>query len=205
MGRKFALLWNATEMLDTESQESYGRVVVAAQAGAAGSGTSDCWCRSRCWVRCSPGANRSRLAVLFAMTGFLRRQRPDVLRLRARYRLPLVTALDAVLGSGPRAVPHLDPRGSSSVKAPRSLPIRLRLWASRAKSRGCGLCGGCRGCGRFLRTGHFFSKPLMRAITETNLAVALQAQGPPGRSRRSLSASDRHPTRLRAPRIATWA
>ena len=91
MGRKFVLLWNATEMLDTESQESYaewswpvrlggwfghfGFLVPLALAGAI-----------LAW------RDRTRLDVLYAMTACYA---ASVLMFYvfARYRLPLVPLL----------------------------------------------------------------------------------------------------------------
>src|SRR5262249_52773376 len=91
MGRKFVLLWNSTEMLDTESQESYadwswpltlggwfghfGILVPLALAGAV-----------LAW------RDRARLGILYALTAFYA---VSVLMFYvfARYRLPLVPLL----------------------------------------------------------------------------------------------------------------
>ena len=50
-GPQVLLLVERTEMLDTESQESYAEWSLAAARCAAGSATSACWCRWRCSAR----------------------------------------------------------------------------------------------------------------------------------------------------------
>src|SRR6185436_16444420 len=91
MGRKFVLLWNATEMLDTESQESYaewswplrfgswfghfGVLVPLALLGAILS-----------W------RERQRIAILYVMTG-LYALSVLTFYVFARYRFPLVPLL----------------------------------------------------------------------------------------------------------------
>ena len=57
VGRKGALLVNATEMLDTESQESHAEYSWVLRARGRGSATSACWCLSPSRASCWHGAN----------------------------------------------------------------------------------------------------------------------------------------------------
>jgi tetratricopeptide (TPR) repeat protein len=154
MGRKVALLVNATEMVDTEAQEShadwswilrvggwFGHFGVLAPLALAGLVLS--------WPV------RSRLAVLYVM---LAAYAASVLMFYvfARYRLPLVPMLLLFAASALATLPSWFRESTTTdrmrVLVPAALLAILCNWP-------------------------VLSKPLMKAITETNLAVALQAEG----------------------------
>ena len=148
MARKFALLWNATEMLDTESQEAhaewswplrlggivghFGVLVPLALLGAIVT-----WpMRQRLWILYALIAVYAASVLLFYVF--------------ARYRYPLAPLLivfaAAALASPRKAL--ADPR----ILVPVAAVAVFVNWP-------------------------LLSKTLMRAVTETNLAVALQAEG----------------------------
>jgi tetratricopeptide (TPR) repeat protein len=154
MARKIALLWNATEMLDTESQEAhaewswplrigglfghFGILVPLALLGVVAT-----------WPM------RSRLWILYAMT-LAYAASVVMFYVFARYRYPLVPLLMIFAAAGLVAIPAL-------VRS-RSVP------------------GGAWTLAAIVLVAIFTNWPilsttLMRAITETNLAVALQAEG----------------------------
>jgi tetratricopeptide (TPR) repeat protein len=154
MARKIALLWNATEMLDTESQEAhaewswplrigglfghFGILVPLALLGAVAT-----WpMRSRLWIFYAMTLAYAASVVMFYVF--------------ARYRYPLVPLLMMFAAAGLVAIPAL-------VRS-RSVP------------------GGAWTLAAIVLAAIFTNWPilsttLMRAITETNLAVALQAEG----------------------------
>ncbi len=154
MGRKVLLLFNSTEMLDTEAQEShaewswplriggwfghFGLLVPLALAGLV-----------LCW------RDRRRLAVLYVMLGAYV---ASVLMFYvfARYRLPLVPLLLLFAAAGLAALPAWM----------RSATPALRGTLAAAVVAAAVFCNW-----------PVLSKPLMMAITETNLAVALQDAG----------------------------
>jgi tetratricopeptide (TPR) repeat protein len=154
MLRKSALLLNATEMLDTEAQEShadwswllriggvfghFGLLVPLAVAGLVVT-----------W------ADRARLAVLFVMLAAYAAS-VVMFYVFARYRLPLVPLLLLFAAAGSADLPAW---------------IRSASLASRA-----GLAAAVVAAAVFANW-PLLSKPLMKAITETNLAVALQTDG----------------------------
>ena len=164
MGRKFVLLWNATEMLDTESQESYaewswplrlggwfghfGVLVPLALLGAI-----------LAW------RDRRRLGVLYAMTGIYA---ASVLMFYvfARYRLPLVPLLTLFAASAVVSV----------FQAFRVKVGVFLLFGSAVSAVSAVIVVVAFSV---LANWPILSKPLMKAITETNLAVALQAEGRP--------------------------
>ena len=172
MGRKFVLLWNATEMLDTESQESYaewswplklggwfGHFGVLAPLALIGAILA--------W------RDRTRLGILYAMTGFYA---ASVLMFYvfARYRLPLVPLLMLFAAFALVSVAvwmrasYDDQRGTRGD--------RRVLWRfASARSAVSGLIVVA--LFAVLANWPILSKTLMKAITETNLAVALQAEG----------------------------
>jgi len=148
MARKFALLWNATEMLDTESQEAHAEWSWPLRVGGfighfgllvplAVLGVMLTW------------PMRSRLWVFYAMTVAYA---ASVLAFYvfARYRYPLVPLLIVFAAAG-------------LARLPRAWPQRRFLVPVAAVA--------------LFANWPLLSTTLMRAVTETNLAVALQAEG----------------------------
>ena len=163
MGRKVALLWNATEMLDTESQEAHAEWSLPLRLGGvvghfgilvplALFGLIVTWpMRSRLWILYAMIAAYAASVVLFYVF--------------ARYRYPLVPLLILFAGAGLIAAPAFiarilpDPhRGARQQARP--------LWIVAAVAAVAVFCNW-----------PILSTTLMRAVTETNLGVALQAEG----------------------------
>ena len=153
-GRKVLLLVNATEMLDTEAQEShaewswplrvggwFGHFGLLAPLALVGLVLS--------W------RDRSRLVLLYAMLGAYGAS-VVVFYVFARYRLPLVPLLLLFGAAGIAALPQWLNRQGSVEKS--------------------GLAVGAAALAVFCNW-PVLSTPLMKAITETNLAVALHAEG----------------------------
>jgi tetratricopeptide (TPR) repeat protein len=146
VGRKVALVWNATEMLDTESQDAYeewstplklaswvghfGVLVPLAFLGACATWPD----RRRLWVFHAMIAGYAASVVLFYVF--------------ARYRYPLVPLLILLASAGIA-----------------SKPWRAPWWIAATAVVAVGA------------NWPLLSKDLMRAITETNLATALQEDG----------------------------
>lgn len=154
MLRKAALLVNATEMLDTEAQESHAEyswiLRVGGWAGHFGVliplalvGGVLTW------------RERPRLMLLYLMTAVYAAS-VVMFYVFARYRLPLVPLLLLFAAAGITAVP-----GWLRTAAPRPKGL---LAAGVVAAIGVAYLP-------------LLSKPLMRAITETNLAIALHAEG----------------------------
>ena len=155
MARKTALLWNATEMLDTESQEAHAEYSLPLRALAvvghfgvlvplAVVGVLATW------------PLRRRLAIVYALT-LAYAASVVMFYVFARYRYPLVPML--VLFAAAGAASFVD---------------RERLRALRARpAAGIALVAGV----AVLCNWPLLSTTLMRAVTESNLAVALQAEG----------------------------
>jgi tetratricopeptide (TPR) repeat protein len=154
MARKIALLFNATEMLDTEAQEShadwswplrvggvFGHLGVLVPLAAAGLVLA--------W------RDRSRLAVLYVMLAVYAAS-VVMFYVFARYRLPLVPMLLLFAAAAASALPAWIRSASSRAR----LALALLVAAAAIFSNW-----------------PLLSKPLMKAITETNLAVALQSDG----------------------------
>jgi tetratricopeptide (TPR) repeat protein len=148
MARKFALLWNATEMLDTESQEAHAEWSWPLRVGGvighfgvlvplAVLGVMVTW------------PLRSRLRVFHAMT-LAYAGSVLVFYVFARYRYPLVPLLIVFAAAGLAKMPGNWLRARNL--APVAVAALLANWP-------------------------LLSTTLMRAVTETNLAVALQAAG----------------------------
>jgi tetratricopeptide (TPR) repeat protein len=184
MGRKFLLLWNASEMLDTESQESYaewswplriggwfghfGVLVPLALLGAV-----------LAWPE------RRRLAVLYGLT-LAYAASILLFYVFARYRLPLVPFLMLFAGVAlvsasewVRAVyEHRRARRArrGNLESNRLAPSDpLPIWQFSARSA---ISAVIVISGTIVFTNWpVLSKPLMRAITENNLATALNAAG----------------------------
>lgn len=154
MGRKVALLANATEMLDTESQETHAEWSLPLRLGGfighfgilvplALFGLVVTWpMRSRLWILYAMTVSYAASVVLFYVF--------------ARYRYPLVPLLILFAAAGVAAVPEL-------IRA-RAVPGHL--WTLAAIAAVAVFCNQ-----------PMLSTTLMRAVTETNLGVALQAEG----------------------------
>jgi tetratricopeptide (TPR) repeat protein len=159
MGRKIALLWNATEMLDTESQESHAEWSWPLRIGGfvghfgvlvplALLGVVVTW------------PMRSRLLVFYAMT-LAYAASVVVFYVFARYRYPLVPLLILFAAAGVVEAPAFI--GGSQ----RTRPSRAHLaWTLAAVAATVVFCNWS-----------ILSPTLMRAVTETNLGSALQAEG----------------------------
>jgi tetratricopeptide (TPR) repeat protein len=168
MARKVALLWNATEMLDTESQESHAEWSLPLRLlGVVGHfgflvplalfGVIVTW------------PMRSRLLVFYAMT-LAYAASVVVFYVFARYRYPLVPLLLLFAAAGVVEAPAFagrvrwDPTQGGSQ---RTRPTRAHLaWTLAAVAATAVFCNW-----------PILSPTLMRAVTETNLGSALQAEG----------------------------
>jgi len=188
MGRKFALLWNATEMLDTESQEAHAEWSLPLRLGGfighfgilvplAVFGLVVTWpIRARLWILYAMTLAYAASVVLFYVF--------------ARYRYPLVPLLilfaaaglaeardffvargfPPPLADGPRALRRGSPKRpwrEGGRPAVAGLKARATPWWTLAAVTAVAVfCNW-----------PMLSTKLMRAVTETNLGVALQAEG----------------------------
>ena len=164
MGRKVALLWNATEMLDTESQEAHAEWSLPLRVGGfighfgilvplALFGVVVTWpMRSRLWILYAMTVAYAASVVLFYVF--------------ARYRYPLVPLLILFAAAGlVEARDFFVAQGFGSAVA--GLKARAtRWWTLAAVAAVAVFCNW-----------PMLSTKLMRAVTETNLGVALQAEG----------------------------
>jgi tetratricopeptide (TPR) repeat protein len=174
MGRKFVLLWNATEMLDTESQESYAEWSWPVRLGGwfghfgllaplALAGAILAW------------RDRTRLDILYAMTASYAAS-VLVFYVFARYRLPLVPLLMLFAAFALVSLPSALREAYTDQRSPRG----DRSVHGVVASTGSAICALLVVAAMaVLANWPVLSKPLMKAITETNLAVALQADGRP--------------------------
>ena len=154
MGRKVALLWNATEMLDTESQEAHAEWSWPLRIGAV-IGHFGVLVPLALFGVIATWPMRSRLWILYAMT--LAYAASVVLfYVFARYRYPLVPFLIMFAAAGVAALPEL-------VRA-RSIPGGL--WSLAAVAAVA-----------LFANRPILSTTLMRAVTELNLGAALQGEG----------------------------
>jgi tetratricopeptide (TPR) repeat protein len=154
MGRKVLLLVNATEMVDTEAQEShaewswplriggwFGHFGLLMPLGVIG--------LALCW------RERRRLAVLYVMLAVYAAS-VVMFYVFARYRLPLVPLLLLFASAG---------------------IVVLPAWLRSAGAATRGALAAAVIVTAIVCNWPLLSKPLMMAITETNLAVALQSEG----------------------------
>ncbi len=177
LGRKTALLWNTTEMLDTESLESYAEwsipLRVLSWIGHFGVlvplalvGLLLTWAdRARLWPVYAMIATYAASVVLFFVY--------------ARYRYPLVPFLVLFAAAGAMHVTRLLPRRSPKGEA--GLPRRSPkgeggLIRPRSKTT-IALVAGIAFVVAVLTNRPMLSTERMRAITEHNLGAALQADG----------------------------
>jgi tetratricopeptide (TPR) repeat protein len=160
MGRKVALLWNATEMLDTESQEAYAEWSLPLRVGGL-VGHFGILVPLALFGFVVTWPMRSRLWILYAMT--LAYAASVVLfYVFARYRYPLVPLLILFAAAGLVEAPpflRMLTTGSTALRG-------RALWTVAAVAAVAVFCNW-----------PMLSTTLMRAITETNLGVALQAEG----------------------------
>jgi Tfp pilus assembly protein PilF/4-amino-4-deoxy-L-arabinose transferase-like glycosyltransferase len=151
-GRKVALLWNATEMVDTESQESYAEwsmpVGLLAHVGHFGIlvplAAFGVWAT---WPQ------QKRLSIVQAMA-IAYAASVVMFYVFARYRFPLVPFLVLFASAGLAALPGFRARGS---RAPLVLPTVAAI--------------------AIFVNWPILSRDLMEAVTENNLGVALQSEG----------------------------
>jgi len=154
MGRKVALLWNATEMVDTESQEAHAEWSLPLRLGGlvghfgllvplALFGVIVTW------------PMRSQLYVLYGMT-LAYAASVVVFYVFARYRYPLVPLLILFAAAGLAALPELV----------RTRRVTGGPWTLAAVAVTAVFCNW-----------PMLSTTLMRAVTETNLGSALQENG----------------------------
>jgi tetratricopeptide (TPR) repeat protein len=156
MARKVALVWNADEMLDTEAQESYAEwSALLAVLGVVGHFGVLVPLAVIGVVLTWP--RRSRLWVLLALTAAYAAS-VVAFFVFARYRFPLVPFLILFAAAGVDALPR---------EWPRLTRIRRR-WMLAAAAAAAVFAGW-----------PILSPDLMRAISETNLATALQESGRP--------------------------
>jgi hypothetical protein len=209
VGRKFLLLWNAGEMLDTESQETYAEWSLPLRIGA-WIGHFGILVPFAVFGMWAAWPDRRRLWVFYAMT--LAYAASVVLfYVFARYRFPLVPFLMLFAAAGiARVWQFVGLR--AGTEAPAAMPSR-EARHQRSTRWGWGPSAGEKMLtptlvatlitATILTNWPILSKPLMRAITENNLAVAFQEEGRLDEAiahyRRSISG----PTTLQ--RTTTWA
>ena len=173
VGRKFLLLVNATEMLDTESQESYAEWSWPLRLGGwfghfgvlvplAVLGMFLAW------------PDRRRLAILYVMTGTYM---ASVLMFYvfARYRLPLVPFFMLFAGAAVSRLPVFVNEARARFASAPQRETKSKGSAVSAASAFSALMVVVMAA--VAANWPILSKSLMMAITETNLASALQAEG----------------------------
>jgi tetratricopeptide (TPR) repeat protein/4-amino-4-deoxy-L-arabinose transferase-like glycosyltransferase len=182
MARKVALLWNATEMLDTESQEAHAEYSLPLRVlGLAGHfgvlvplsilGIVVTW------------PMRRRLWILYAMT-IAYAASVVFFYVFARYRYPLVPLLILFAAAGIVDTAALfttertETNGTDGSAVGRSKSVRSVDRNQPRASRGSALWTAAAVVGAALFCNWpMLSTTLMRAVTETNLAAALQTDG----------------------------
>ena len=191
MARKFALLWNATEMLDTESQESYAEWSAPIRFGSI-VGHFGVLVPLACLGVIATWQDRRRLWVLYAM---IAAYSASVLLffVYARYRFALVPFLVLFASAGIAWLIEFVCGQLTKTAAPAAMLTRKRDSAQResisvSTRRGWGPGGSARKSAVFGLTSllvvvvvfanwPILSADLMRAITEHNLGAALQSDG----------------------------
>jgi tetratricopeptide (TPR) repeat protein len=180
MARKFALLWNATEMLDTESQESYAEWSAPLRFGSI-VGHFGVLVPLACLGVVVTWHERRRLWVLYAM---IAAYSASVLLffVYARYRFALVPFLILFASPGLLAVAdQLFFTGAAAPPPARSyadaFPLRANALAGRHGRRRFLTGALLLAIIIILTNWPILSADLMRAITEHNLGAALQSDG----------------------------
>jgi tetratricopeptide (TPR) repeat protein len=153
-GRKVALLWNATEMLDTESQDAHAEWSLPLRLGGV-IGHFGVLVPLALFGVIVTWPMRSRLWIFYAMT-MAYAASVVVFYVFARYRYPLVPLLILFAAAGVVAVPEMVrrrvvPGGAATLAAVAAVAVFVN-WP-------------------------ILSATLMRAVTETNLGTALQSDG----------------------------
>jgi tetratricopeptide (TPR) repeat protein len=154
--RKVALLVNAAEVVDTESQESHAEWSLPLRLLGV-IGHFGLLVPLACFGIVATWSSRSRLWLLYAMTAAYAVS-VVAFYVFARYRFPLVPFLMLFAAAGLVALPD--------VVRTRAVPGGMKAAAAIAVTA-------------VIANWPILSKSLMIAITETNLAVALQAKGQP--------------------------
>ena len=163
-GRKVALLWNATEMLDTESQEAHAEWSVPLRLGGV-VGHFGVLVPLALFGLVVTWPMRSRLWILYAMTAAYAAS-VVAFYVFARYRYPLVPLLILFAAAG-----LVDARRFFAAR--RFSPA---LAGPEAAARSWWTLGAVAAVAVFCNW-PLLSKTLMRAVTETNLGVAFQDEG----------------------------
>jgi Tfp pilus assembly protein PilF/4-amino-4-deoxy-L-arabinose transferase-like glycosyltransferase len=165
VARKFALLWNRTEMLDTESQEAYAEWSLPVRA-AGHIGHFGVLVPLAFLGVCLTWPQREKLWVLYAMLAAYAAS-VVMFYVFARYRYPLVPFLilfgSVALAAAPGYMASAFRRGNAASPRP---AIKAGPWILAATA-----------VVAVFANWPILSTDLMRAITETNLAVALQSEG----------------------------
>jgi tetratricopeptide (TPR) repeat protein len=162
VARKVALLWNATEMLDTESQEAYAEWSLPLRLGGT-IGHFGILVPLALFGVIVTWPVRSRLWVLYAMT-LAYAASVVMFYVFARYRYPLVPLLILFAAAGVVELP-------ARLRGRRGHEPLLRqapggMWTVAAVAASA-----------VVANWPILSPALMRAVTETNLGVALQSDG----------------------------
>ena len=154
MSRKFVLLWNATETVDTESQETYAEWSLPLRVGG-WIGHFGILMPLALFGGLVAWPDRRRLSVLYALTAAYAAS-VLVFYVFARYRFPLVPLLMLFAARGLVALPDFARNGATRQKA-----IAISSVAAAV----------------IFSNWPVLSAATMQAVTENNLAVALQAEG----------------------------
>ena len=154
MGRKFVLLWNATEAVDTESQDTYAEWSLSLRIGG-WFGHFGLLMPLALFGGLVAWPDRRRLSVLYALTAAYAAS-VLVFYVFARYRFPLVPLLMLFAARGLVALPdfarHAPTRQKAVALAGVAAAVIFSNWP-------------------------VLSASTMQAVTENNLAAALQADG----------------------------
>ncbi len=154
MGRKFVLLWNATETVDTESQQTYAEWSLPLRVGG-WFGHFGLLLPLALFGGLVAWPDRRRLSVLYALTVAYAAS-VLVFYVFARYRFPLVPLLMLFAARGLVALPDFARHATARQKA-----IALAAVAAAV----------------IFSNWPVLSAATMQAVTENNLAVALQGDG----------------------------
>jgi tetratricopeptide (TPR) repeat protein len=172
VGRKVALLWNATEMVDTESQESYAEwstpVGLLAHVGhfgilvpLAAFGVWATWPQhKRLWIVHAMAIAYAASVVMFYVF--------------ARYRFPLVPFLVLFASAGLAELPGFLRAGCHVQGA--GCQVLGAAWHARSVRRAGLVLAAVAAIAIFVNW-PILSRDLMEAVTENNLGVALESEG----------------------------
>jgi Flp pilus assembly protein TadD len=178
MGRKFVLLWNVTEAVDTESQETYAEWSTPLAIGA-WIGNFGILMPLAVFGFWAAWPERKRVWVLYALTAAYAAS-VLIFYVFARYRFPLVPLLMLFAARGLVAIPGLardmggvrpEPGATKRLKKPRPDAA-----AGRGRRQKVAVLVAVAAAAVFANW-PVLSAATMQAVTENNLAVALQAEG----------------------------